>query len=43
LIGYSFFPDDLREVMTIYSDLDKNGKTLFLEMARAVKNHYPKR
>ena len=37
-----FFPDDLREVMTIYSDLDQSGKAMFTEMARAFKNHYPK-
>lgn len=36
-----FFPDDLREVMTIYSELNTSGRAFFLEMARSIKAHYP--
>jgi hypothetical protein len=34
-----YFPDDIRELMTIYSDLDNNHKSLLLEMAKVFKNH----
>lgn len=35
-----FFPDDIREVLTIYSDLDSKGRAMFLEMSRLIKKHH---
>lgn len=32
------FPDDLRELMTIYSELDGKGRMLLIEMARLMSN-----
>ncbi|MCK5726201.1 MAG: helix-turn-helix transcriptional regulator [Thiotrichaceae bacterium] len=34
-----FFPDDIREVMTIYSDLDSSGRMILLETARTIQKH----
>jgi len=35
-----FFPDDIRELLTIYSDLDSNGREMFLEMSRSINKYY---
>ena len=35
----SSFPDDLRELMTIYSELDTTGRDMLLAMARTVIDH----
>lgn len=34
-----FFPDDIREVLTTYSDLDTKGRMMFLEMSRTLKKY----
>ena len=34
-----YFPEDVKEVLTIYSNLDKKGRQLFLEMAHSIKNY----
>jgi transcriptional regulator with XRE-family HTH domain len=33
------FPDDLRELMTIYSEMDEDGRKLLIEMARTLTQH----
>lgn len=33
------FPDDLRELMTLYSEMDAGGRALLLALARAVAEH----
>jgi hypothetical protein len=33
------FPDDLRELMTIYSEMDERGRKLLIEMAQTISNH----
>ena len=33
------FPDDLRELMTIYSEMDEQGRGLLIAMARTVAGH----
>lgn len=34
-----FFSDDLREILTIYSDLDTQGRAMLLEMSRTINRH----
>lgn len=36
----NFFPDDIRELMMIYSGLDGKGRDLFLELARTFSTNY---
>jgi transcriptional regulator with XRE-family HTH domain len=33
------FPDDLRELMTIYSEMDKRGRKMLIEMAQTMSSH----
>lgn len=33
------FPDDLRELMTIYSEMDESGRALLLSLVRATAEH----
>ncbi|MES9970443.1 MAG: DNA-binding protein, partial [Candidatus Thiodiazotropha sp.] len=33
------FPDDLRELMTIYSEMDGKGRRMLIEVARAMSRH----
>ena len=35
------FPDDLRELMTIYSEMDQNGRKLLIAMAATLAAHRP--
>ncbi|MCP4403609.1 MAG: hypothetical protein GY801_40680 [bacterium] len=35
-----FFPDDIREIMMIYSNLEPKGRSLFLELSRTFGVHY---
>jgi transcriptional regulator with XRE-family HTH domain len=39
----SSFPDDLRELMTIYSEMDPQGRTLLIELAKTTARHLPDR
>jgi transcriptional regulator with XRE-family HTH domain len=34
------FPDDLRELMTIYSELDKKGRKMLIAMAQTISKNY---
>ncbi len=34
-----FFPDDIREIMTIYSDMDSKAREMFLELSRTLKRY----
>lgn len=34
-----FFPDDIREIMTIYSDMDSQERAMFLEISRTLKKY----
>lgn len=36
----NYFPDDIRELMMIYSSLDKKGRALFLELGRTFSDNY---
>ncbi|MEJ2621124.1 MAG: helix-turn-helix transcriptional regulator [Candidatus Thiodiazotropha sp.] len=33
------FPDDLRELMTIYSEMDERGRKMLIEMAQTMSSH----
>jgi hypothetical protein len=33
------FPDDLRELMTIYSEMDERGRKMLIEMAQTISSH----
>ena len=34
-----FFPEDVKELLSIYSNLDSDGRTMLLEISRSVKTH----
>ncbi|MEW8028176.1 MAG: helix-turn-helix transcriptional regulator [Candidatus Thiodiazotropha sp.] len=34
------FPDDLRELMTIYSEMDDRGRKILIEMAQTMSQHF---
>jgi transcriptional regulator with XRE-family HTH domain len=36
----SSFPDDLRELMTIYSEMDDKGRKMLIEMAQTISKNY---
>ena len=37
-----FFPDDVKELLSIYSNLDSHGRAMLLEISRTVQAHHNK-